>query len=100
MLVQGDPESTVRTNLEPYDKNLMRSKEFAKAVQMRRSMEARHAGFDNLIRDPPRKGLFGQPGMNTLSMDHYLYPQTQKLCRGDVVSCSVFLSVVALLNKT
>jgi hypothetical protein len=89
-MVPNDPETLVMTNLEPFDKTLKSSKEYRQAAVDRREVEIRHSGFENLIRNPPRKGLFGQPGLNTFTMAYYLYPKTQQLCRGDTVMKNLF----------
>jgi hypothetical protein len=47
-MIPNDPESLVMTNLEPYDKALMKSKEFVRALETRKEGEARHSGFDDL----------------------------------------------------
>ena len=90
-MIPGETETLVITNLEPYNKELKSSKAYLKTLATRKARGFRHSGYENLIRNPLRKGVFGDSEVSTGTMDYWLYPEIQQLCRGDMVFISIWL---------
>jgi hypothetical protein len=81
-----DPTSLVYTNYEPYGKGMKIFTEFNKAKKAREAEEKIFSTHENLVQEHPRKWKTGQHGFKAFKMSYFLYPKTQRLCRGEHVS--------------
>ena len=83
---ENDPTSLVSTNLEPFGNGLKVFSEFSKARKSREIAEKQFETFENFIQEHPRKWKYGLHAYNSYRMNYFLYPRTQRLCRGEHVS--------------
>jgi len=85
LLDEYDPSSIVSVNTEPFGKDLRVQSEFNKARKARQKEEKKFATYENLVQEHPRKWMYGWHSLNVYKMNYFLFPRTQKLCRGKKV---------------
>jgi hypothetical protein len=83
---ENDPSSLVSTNQEPFGNGLKVFTEFSKAKKMRAIAVKQFETYENLIQEHPRKWKYGLHAYTSYRMNYFLYPRTQRLCRGEHVS--------------
>ena len=84
-MIKDDPYSIVSVNLEPFSKDLMTQQGFKRATEIRAKEEKEFLTFENLVQEFPRKWKSVTHSFRIYKMGYFLFPRTQKLCRGEQV---------------
>ena len=81
-----DVTGVASVNLEPFGKNFDLRRHFNKARKEWKFVEREFLTFENLVQDKPRNWKNPRHAFNMKKMDYFLFPRTQKLCRGEKVT--------------
>ena len=84
-MIKDDPYSIVSVNLEPFGKDSMTQQGFKRATEIRAKEEKEFLTFENLVQEFPRKWKSVTHSFRIYKMGYFLFPRTQKLCRGEQV---------------